>query len=328
MTQFTWRYADTFEYLERVRVGFPPAMICVAVNGGIQGKEYNPALPETVEEIAESTHQAYLAGACMVHVHARDSKNPTQGARSVTDWAAVIQAIRARCPDIIVNATTGGDLTMSMEERLSCLGARPDLASLNLTPDMSRFRIKARKAPLPHPRDVVEIDACVPFTYGQIERFAAEMSSRGIKPELETYHTGGAQVIRTLISGGFVQPPYFVQTVMGAQTASYPTPDNLIQLVRELPERTVWLASGIGPHQLQMTTMALLMGGHVRVGLEDNVYERRGTLLRSNADAVARVVRIARELNRGIATPAEARTMLGLASVDAAHPAFATVDSF
>jgi 3-keto-5-aminohexanoate cleavage enzyme len=99
---------------------------------------------------------------------------------------------------------------------------------------------------------------------------------------------------------------------MGAQTASYPTPENVLQLLKELPERTIWLCSGIGPFQLPLTTLALLMGGHARVGLEDNLYHSRGRKFVDNAEAVRRVVRIAAELNRKISTPAETRTLLGL----------------
>lgn len=311
--QFTWRYADTFEFLEQVRRGLPPAMIVIACNGGIQGKETHEALPETSDEIADSVQAAYEAGASMVHVHARDPHNFTRGAKRAEDWIEVNRKIRARCPDIVINNTTGGDLHMTMEERLSCLEAHPDVASLNLTPDMSRFVMKARPAPLPNPRPETKIDTCVPFTYGIVEEFAAEMQKRGIKPELETYHPGGAWVIRDLIERRLIDPPYLIQTVMGAQTASHPTPENVIQLLKELPSDTIWLCSGIGPFQLPMTTLALLMGGHARVGLEDNLYFSRGRKLVDNAEAVRRVVRIADELNRRIATPAETRQMLGLA---------------
>jgi 3-keto-5-aminohexanoate cleavage enzyme len=312
MADLTWRYADTFEYMDHTRAGFGPAMICVACNGGIQGKESHAALPETPDEIADSVAAAYEAGASMVHVHARDSRNFTLGARRADEWHQVNSKIRERCPDIIINNTTGGDLTMSMEERLSCLDAGPDVASLNLTPDMSRFTMKARQAPLAHPREEMEVDACIPFTYGIVERFAAEMHKRGIKPEMETYHSGGAWVMRDLIERQLVEPPYLIQTVMGAQTASYPTPEHVIQLLRELPERSVWLCSGIGPFQLPLTTLALLMGGHARVGLEDNLYYARGRKFADNAEAVRRVVRIAGELNRTVATPAQTRTLLGL----------------
>ena len=312
MAELTWRYGDSYEFMERTRAGFPPAFICVACNGGIQGKETHDALPETAGEIADSVQAAYEAGASMVHVHARDPANLTLGARRAADWHEVHSRIRARCPDIIVNNTTGGDLQMSMEDRLSCLDAMPDVASLNLTPDMSRFTMKARMAPLPHPRPETELDVCLPFTYGIVEHFAAEMKKRGIKPEMETYHTGGAWVMRDLIDRKLVEPPYLVQTVMGAQTASYPTPENVLQLLKELPNETVWLCSGIGQFQLPLTTLALFMGGHVRVGLEDNLYYSRGRRFVDNAEAVRRAVRIAGELNRKVATPAETRLLLGL----------------
>ena len=315
MAKLAWRYADSFEFMEQTRAGFPPAMICVACNGGIQGKETHDALPESPDEIADSVHAAYEAGASMVHVHARDPRDLTLGARRVADWREVNTKIRERCPDIVINNTTGGDLQMNMEERLSCLDAFPDVASLNLTPDMSRFTMKARPAPMPNPRAATEIDACIPFTYGIIEKFAAEMQKRGIKPEMETYHTGGSWVIRDLVERRLVEPPYLIQTVMGAQTASYPTPENVLQLLKELPEQTVWLCSGIGPFQLPLTTLALLMGGHARVGLEDNLYHSRGRKFADNAEAVRRVVRIAGELNRKISTPAETRKLLGLPAV-------------
>jgi 3-keto-5-aminohexanoate cleavage enzyme len=311
-SKLTWNYANSFEFMEQVRAGMPPVMICLASNGGVQGKEAHPALPETADEIADSIYGAYKAGASMVHVHARNPDNLPLGATTTKVWHEVNARIRERCPDIIINNTTGGDLEMTMEERLSCLDARPEIASLNLTPDMARFSIRERKAPLPNPRPAKEYDYCLPFTYGQIEAFAAEMQKRGIRPELETYHSGGAWVIHNLIERGLVKPPYLVQTVMGTQTASYPTPENVVQLLKELPRETVWLCSGIGPFQLPMTTLATLMGGHVRVGLEDNLYYSRGRKFRDNAEAVGRTVRIVHELNREVATPAQARALLGL----------------
>jgi 3-keto-5-aminohexanoate cleavage enzyme len=308
----TWRYTQTSEYLEAVRRGFPPMMICVACNGGVQGKEYNPALPETPEEIAESVQGAYEAGASMVHVHARRPDNTTKGATRPEHWWDVNRLIRASCPDIIINNTTGGDYEMTMEERLSCLEARPEVASLNLTPDMVKFRLKARPAPLPFPRAELELDECLPFTYRLVSEFAKRMRERNIRPELEIYHPGGHWVIADLLRQALIEPPFLIQTVMGVQTTSYPTPQYLLNLLHDLPDETVWLCSGVGVHQLNIVTMAVLMGGHARVGLEDNVYERRGKLLPSNAAAVQRIARIARDLNREIATPAQARAMLGL----------------
>lgn len=308
----TFRYMDSYEFMEKVRGGMPPLILCCACNGGIQGKEANDAIPETADEIATSVKGAYEAGASMVHVHARDPKNLTECAKDVETWREVLGKIRAACPEIIINATTGGGPGMTMEERLSSVKARPELASLNLSPDMSRFKLKERKAPLEFPRPALEIDECIPFTYGQIEEFATAMREHGVKPELEIYHPGGLYVVQYLMEKGLLAKPYWVQTVMGYQTGSFPTVENTLQMVREMPAGSAWLCSAIGPYQLPLTTLATLMGGHVRVGLEDNVYYARGQRAVSNAQLVERAVRIAKELNRPVATPAQAREMLGL----------------
>jgi 3-keto-5-aminohexanoate cleavage enzyme len=224
----------------------------------------------------------------------------------------VNRKIRERCPDIIINNTTGGGFGTTMEERLLCLQSRPEVASLNLGADVSKFRMKDRKPPLHHPRAAFEYDDCVPFTYKIISTLAGEMKKKGVKPELEVYHTGASWIIQDLLAQGLLEKPYWIQTVMGTQTASYPTVEHVIQLLREFPDGSVWLCSGIGPFQLPMTTLAILMGGHVRVGLEDNIYYRRGEKAKSNAQLVERAVRIAHELNREVAAPAAARKMLGI----------------
>jgi 3-keto-5-aminohexanoate cleavage enzyme len=138
------------------------------------------------------------------------------------------------------------------------------------------------------------------------------MKQRGIKPELEVYHPGCAWVVDYLIENHLLEKPYWIQTVMGYQTGSFPTVDNILQLLKEFPDESLWLCSAIGAFQLPLTTLATLMGGHVRVGLEDNVYFSRGRKAVSNAELVQRTVRIAHELNRPVATPAQAREMLGL----------------
>ena len=309
-----WPYTDSYAFMEKVRKGMPPVIICLASNGGIQGKEYNPNLPETADEIADSVHDAYEAGASMVHLHARDPNYLPGPAKTTEVWYDLNKKVRERCPDIIINDTTGGGFDMTMDERLACLAAKPELASLNLAPDMSKFKIKAREAPLPHPREAIDYDDCIPFSYKQISRYASEMKKHGVKPELETYNPGGAWVIQDLIGQGLLEKPYWVQTVMGYQTSSYPTVENVVHLLREFPEGSLWLCSGLGPFQLPMTTLSMLMGGHVRVGLEDNVYYRRGEKAKSNAQLVERAARIANELNREVATPAQAREMLGVSA--------------
>ena len=118
---YVWNYGDSYAFMEKVRKGMPPVIICVACNGGIQGKEYNENLPKTSDEIADSVYGAYQAGASMVHVHAREPKNLPAPAKTPEVWYEVNQKIRERCPDIIINDTTGGGMDMTMGERLSCL---------------------------------------------------------------------------------------------------------------------------------------------------------------------------------------------------------------
>jgi len=317
--QFAWRYTDSYEFMERVKSGMPPMIVCVACNGGVQGKEANENLPETADEIAESVADANRAGASMVHIHARDPRDLSTGARDSESWIEVLRKVRQACPDIIINATTGGGPGMTMEDRLSSLDAYPELASLNLTPDMSKFHLKERAFPLPNPRPAMDVDECVPYTYGMIHQFAARMKKRGVKPELEIYHPGGAWVIRSLIEEGLIAKPYWIQTVMGYQTSSFPTVENVLQILKELPESSLWLCSAVGPFQLPLTTLATLMGGHVRVGLEDNVYFTRGRKAKSNRELVERSVRIAQDLNREIATPAQARVMLGISQTPSVY---------
>jgi 3-keto-5-aminohexanoate cleavage enzyme len=309
-----FKYTDSQDFMDRVRMGMPPVIICVACNGGIQGREANDALPETADDIANSVGAAYDSGAAMVHVHARNPKNLTRGASDTETWREVLRRIRDRCPEIIINATTGGGPDMTMDERASCLDACPEVASLNLSPDMSKFQLGERPARFPNPRPAMEIDECIPFTYGQIHEFATKMKQRQIKPELEIYHSGGPSVVQYLIKNDLLQKPYWIQTVMGYQTGSFPSVENVLQLLKEFPAESMWLCSAIGPFQLPLTTLATLMGGHVRVGLEDNVYFARRQKAKSNAELVQRAVRIAHELNRPVATAEQARSMLGLRS--------------
>ena len=315
MEDYIWDYHNSYEWLKRVRTStLPPLVICCAISGGVQGKEANPNLPETPEEQVEQTLQVYQAGASMVHIHARDPQKWWDGASDVEEYRRLNAAIRRACPDIIINNTTGGSLGMTFEQRLACLDANPEVATLNMGPDMSRFTLKERQSPIPHPRPAFEYDDVVPVTYGELEQFARAMKERGIKPEMEVYQPGHYWSVMELIRQELVSPPYLIQFVMGAQTSPWATPANLLNLVEQLPAQSLYEVSGIGQFQLPMTTMAILLGAQmVRVGMEDNVYYQKGRLLSGNLEAVERVVRLAHELNREIATPAQSREMLGLA---------------
>ncbi len=316
-----WNFHDPYQWLERAReTSFPPLILCVAITGGIQGKESNPNLPETPEEQVEQTLAAYEAGASMVHIHARDPEKWWDGTDRVEQYRHVNALIRQACPDIIINNTTGGSLGMTLEQRLACLDASPEVATLNMGPDMYKFRFKERKPPLLHPQPGREVIGTIPVTYTEVRSFAAGMKERGIKPEMEIYQPGQLWAAMDLIDLKLVEAPYFVQFVMGYQTSPWATPRNLVNMVEQLPPQTVLEVSGLGPYQLAMTTLATIMGAQmVRVGMEDNIYYKRGQLLESNAQAAARAARIARELNREIATPAQARSMLGLSQTPSAY---------
>ena len=309
-----WPYGDTYEMVERTRTGLPPVIITCALNGGVQGKEAHPAIPETPEEIAQAAFDAYNAGASIVHIHGRDLERPWDATSSPAVYEQINALVRERCPEIIINNTTGGGMSTTMDDRLRCLDAAPEMASLNMGPEMTRFRIKPRPAPLRAPHDGLEHDGCTPFSYGIIEGLAAKMRELGVKPELETYHSGQFWVTRALIERELIDPPYVHQFVMGYQTSAFPTVDSLCTLVRDLPAGSLFFVCGIGPFQLPMTTAAVLLGGHVRVGLEDNLLYARGRPFEGNAEAVERIARIARELTREVASPAQARELLGLSA--------------
>ncbi len=316
--QYCWDYRNPYEWMDRVKKSsFPPMIVQVAITGGFHGKEANPNLPETPEEQADAVYAAYKAGASIVHVHARDRNNWAQTTSSPEDYSRVNRMIRDRCPDIVINNTTGGGPTMSTEDRMAGLYAdpRPDMASLNPGPFMLRFTQAERPEPLPNARPAKGIDIAMPITYGEVDRMADTMMEKGIKPEIELFHQGHFHVINGLIKSGRIKPPYAIQFVMGFPTSVYPTPQNVIGLLNELPADSIFLLPGVGPFQPPMTAMAMILGGHVRVGMEDNLYYRRGEPATSNAQLVERAVRMAHEFNREIATPAQAREMLGLAQV-------------
>jgi 3-keto-5-aminohexanoate cleavage enzyme len=315
---YVWDYRDPYEWMRRVgQAAFPPLIITCAITGGLHGKESNEYLPESAEEQADQVYECYKAGAVSVHVHVRDPGNLAMTTNKPEYYSQVNKLIRERCPDIIINNTTGGSPGMSLQERLACLYAdpAPDMASLNLGPFMVKMVLGARKPPLTHQRDKMLFDACVPASYGDVNAFAKTMKERGIKPEIELYHPGQYWVMRDLIREKNIDPPYMVQFVLGFQTASYPTPANVLSIINELPPQSIFAIIGVGPFQIPMNVMSIIVGGHVRVGMEDNLYFRKGEKVRSNAQLVSRIKRIAQEMNREIATIAQAREMLGLRQV-------------
>jgi 3-keto-5-aminohexanoate cleavage enzyme len=312
-----WDYRDSRLYLKKAaKTDWPPLIITVAITGGIQGKEVNPSLPETPEEQADQAYDCYRAGASIVHVHARD---PTKGYADTSgdpqDFRRVNALIRDKCPDIIINNTTGGSFGMPTDARQRILEALPEMATLNCGPNPVRMTLKKREAPLSgRPADihVDGVDLNTPSVWKEMELFANIMLERDIKPEVELYSSGQFWLVDNLVNQELLKKPYFIQLVMGVQGGTYHTPKNLLWLSETVPQPCLINVAGVGPSQLPLNTMAIMLGLHARTGLEDNTYYRRGEFAKNNAQLVERVVRIAKELNREIATPTQARQALGI----------------
>lgn len=264
-------------------------ILTVPTTGGVQGKEANPNLPESPEEIARAAEECEKLGASIVHLHGRNK----HGERDAGRLQEVNDRVRERCEDIIVQNTTGGT-GLPLEERVKGIRTDPlpDMASLDMGP-MNRYqRITSE-----NPRYM-------------IDELAAEMQEKGIKPEMEVFNNGHMSEVYRLIDKGLLDKPYYINIIFGPGTLTPPTPENMVNMINNLPDDSVFNVLAIGPHQLPLTTMGIVMGGHIRVGMEDNLYYRRGEPVESNAQLVERAVRIADELERPLATPDEARELL------------------
>lgn len=272
-------------------------IITCALTGGVQNKSANPNLPEQPEEIAQQAYECFNEGCAIAHIHARDKEGKPTGDSEV--FKEIHNAIRSKC-NMILQDSTGGGPGLTFEQRLSCLDAAPEMASLNLG-SMLRTIGSSAGTVWVNPRS-------------ELERFAQEMLNRNIKAEMEIYHHGMLREMNNFISKGLVKKPYYVNFVMGMvyQGAVDATPANLISLIQLLPSDTIFNCCAVGAPQLQMTTLSVLMGGQARIGMEDNIYLSKGVLAQSNAQLVSRSVRIIRELGYEIASPEEARETLGL----------------
>jgi 3-keto-5-aminohexanoate cleavage enzyme len=208
-------------------------------------------------------------------------------------------AIRAKCP-MIIQDSTGGGPGLTFEQRLECLDAKPEMASLNIG-SMLRTIGKTAGTTWANPRP-------------ELERFATEMAKKGVKPELEIYHHGMIREMKNFIDKGLIQKPYYVNLVMGMayQGAVEASADNLVTLVQLLPQGTIFNCCAVGRMQVPITTMAVLLGGQCRVGMEDNIYMSKGVLAKNNAEMVAKSIRIIKDLGFEIASPEEAREIIGL----------------
>jgi len=308
---YIWNSSDSYEYVSRVeRAEMPPLIITVAITGGGAGKERNPNLPETPDEQVKSTYEAYKAGASSVHIHARDET----GAETSTDpvkYRDINRRVRELCPDIIIGNTTGVSPWDSREEAVKILDAQPEMCSLNMGPFHIYMLQKKRELPLRGRPNDIQRDDVLMATWKDIERIAKIALERDIKPELEIYNASMFWNVQRLIRENLIKKPYWMELIFSSGF-EMPTPKALVHMVDCVPPDSIWSVIGVGAHQLPLNTMAILMGGHVRVGFEDNLFYRKGELVKSNAQLVERVVRIVEELGRKIATPTQAREMLGI----------------
>ena len=267
-------------------------IITAAICGAEVTKEQNPAVPYTVEEIVREAKSAVEAGAAIVHLHVReDDGTPTQ---SKERFKQCIDAIYKECPDVILIPSTGGAVGMSAEERLQPTELFPEMATLDC--GTCNFG-----------DDVFE------NTMPTMRAFGKRMLENNIKPEYECFEMGHLDTILTMAKKGQVPgDPMQFNFVLGVHGCTPATVQNLCWLVNAIPAGSTWTATGIGRHAFTLAAAAIAMGGNVRVGFEDSVYLEKGVLAKSNGEMVAKVVRIAKEMGREIATSAEAREILGL----------------
>jgi 3-keto-5-aminohexanoate cleavage enzyme len=271
-----------------------PVIITVAITGAVPKKADSPAVPVRPAEQIESTHEAFEAGASLVHIHVR---NPDESSSSDPALFAEVHAgVRKYCPGMIVQFSTGGR-GRNQNERASSLAHRPDMASLATGSVNFATQIYENTPQL-------------------IDGMATTMRDLGIKPEIEIFDLAMLYNTKALIDRGLIKPPAHVQFVLGIPNALPARRQVLEFMLRELAEimpGATWTAAGIGRHQLEVNRWCLELGGHVRTGLEDNLRYDKTRLAKSNAELVMRVTDICGGYDRRPATPAEARQILGLA---------------
>lgn len=294
-------------------------IITAAITGSIHTPTMSSHLPLTPDEIVAETVGAYEAGAAVAHIHARD---PKTGAPSAdTDlYKEIASKVKTKC-DIILGITTGGGLGMTAEQRARSIPIlKPELASFNcgsLNFNLARaldiydcFQFEWERDYLGMTEDFVLTN-----TFKTLREFSAILSENNTQTELEIYDVGMINNAAYMLEKGYLKRPLYLQFVMGILGGIQPSVRNLLMLhdtAREALGDFKWSVCAAGRHQFSMCTLGLVMGGNVRVGLEDNLYIEKGKKARSNAEQVGKMVRIAGELGLEPATPDEARQMLGL----------------
>jgi 3-keto-5-aminohexanoate cleavage enzyme len=268
-------------------------IISVGVIGSRITRQQTPYIPITPEEIAQAGIEAWRAGASILHIHVRDPKTGL-GTQDTAIFKEVVDRIRSET-DAILCLTTSGipGRNLPSADRLKPLTLNPELVSFDAG------SINMGENVFLNPQEFLDV-------------LAKETLSRGIKPELEVFEVGMVYTCLRYLEKGLLTPPLHFQFVLGTPNGMPTTVKSLLHLSEIIPKDSTWSVIGVGPGQLPMAMMAMIMGGHARVGLEDNIYYSKGVLAKSNAQLVERVVRMAKEFGREIATPSDARKILRL----------------
>lgn len=300
------------------------AIITAAVTGSIHTPAMSPHLPITPRDLIEDIMSVYEAGGAVAHLHVRDPETG-QPKADQDIFREVVSEVKRRC-DIVICATTGGSLGDTVENRAKVVTTlKPELASLNAgSMNFALFHVVPKyEDKWTHDWEKPYLagteDFIFPNTFYTIRKFTELMGQYGTKPEFEIYDVGMINNLAYLIDAGHIEKPVYLQFVLGILGGIPATVENLIYLVRTARQQIgdfQWSVCAAGRQQFAMTTLALLMGGHARVGLEDNLYLARGVLANNSGEQVAKLKRIAGELGVETATPAEARRILGLKGLD------------
>lgn len=272
-----------------------PLILTAAITGAETTRKDQPHLPITPDEQAADARACFEAGARVIHLHVReDDGSPTQ---RLDRFKESIEAIRAAVPEVIIQISTGGAVGEAFEKRLAPLSLKPDMGTLNAGTLNFGDDIFVN-----HPKDIV--------------RLAEAFKEYDVVPEVEVYESGMIDVIAKLVNKEVItHTPLHVQFVLGVPGGMSGKPANVLymanHLAEEIPSAT-WAVAGIGRWHIPCSMMAMTLGGHIRVGFEDNIYYHKNIVADSNAQLVARIARIAHEIGRPLATPQQARTILGL----------------
>jgi uncharacterized protein (DUF849 family) len=298
-------------------------IITAAITGSIHTPTMSPYLPITPREIADEAVRSYEAGAAVCHIHARNPETG-QATPDVNIIKEIITSIKSRC-NIVICITTGGGFGMTVEQRVAPVSRyRPELASFNagsmnfalfpVIPRYQSWKYEWEKQFLAMTEDNIFAN-----TFKSMREYCAVFNETGTKPELEIYDSGMVNNIAFMIQAGYLTKPVYIQFVMGVLGGITASPENLLFLVdyarRQIGD-FVFSVCVAGRAQFPICTQSLLIGGNCRVGLEDNLYLGKGEMAKSNADQVAKMVRIAHEFGAQPASPDEARKILGLKGID------------